>query len=51
LLVRTAHSLWRSGDTEIAVGRAVNLLDDRQYALWQAMISARRTGKIPASYR
>ena len=51
ILIRTAVSLWRSEGWEVSIGRAVTLLDSEQYPLWQAMIEARRAGKIPEGFR
>lgn len=51
ILLRTAVSLWKSDGWEISVGRAAAFLDDDQFELWQAMIEARRTGKIPPRWR
>lgn len=42
-LLATAAGLFRSRRTEVDISR-VGFLDDGQYALWLAMIVARRTG-------
>lgn len=51
ILLATAASLWRSSGHPVSIGSAVAYLDDRQYALWQAMITGARTSEIPDAYR
>jgi hypothetical protein len=51
MILRTAASLFKSGGHEISVGRAAGFLDDDGFALFMAMIQARRTAVIPEQYR
>lgn len=51
MILCTAASLFKSGGYEISVGRAAGFLDDDDFALFTAMIQARRTAVIPEQYR
>jgi hypothetical protein len=45
-LIETAYGLWSGRRIEIDLWRA-GVLDDAQYLLWQAMLTAYRTGQVP----
>jgi hypothetical protein len=47
LLVATAAGLWSGRRTPVDISRAA-FLDDGQFAVWQAMLTAHRTGQAPA---
>lgn len=46
LLIATAAGLWSGRRTSVDISRAA-VLDDGQYELWQAMLTAHRTGHVP----
>jgi hypothetical protein len=48
-LIASAAALWgaRLGETDLSL---VAFLDSGQYQLWQAMLTARRTGGVPAGW-
>jgi len=45
-LIETAHGLWSGRRIEIDLWRA-GVPGDAQYLLWQAMLTARRSGRVP----
>lgn len=45
-LLGCAAGFWRSSHTDVDISR-VGYLDDDQYALWQDMLTAVRTGRAP----
>jgi hypothetical protein len=45
-LLTTAAGLWTGRRTEVDISR-LGYLDDGFYALWQAILTAARTGRIP----
>ena len=47
LLVATAAGLWSGRRTPVDISRAA-FLDDDQFAVWNAMLTAHRTGQAPA---
>ena len=49
-IVATAAGLWTGRRTEIDISR-IGYLDDNFYALWQAMLTAARTGRVPEGWR
>ena len=46
LLVATAAGLWSGRRTTVDISRAA-FLDDAQYRVWQAMLTAHRAGRAP----
>ncbi len=48
-VVATAAGLWSGRRTEVDISR-VAFLDEGFYAVWLAMLAARRTGRVPAGW-
>ncbi|MBO0817687.1 MAG: hypothetical protein J2P30_21365 [Actinobacteria bacterium] len=48
LLIATAAGLWSGRRTPVDISRAA-FLDDGQFAVWQAILTAHRTGQAPAA--
>jgi|SRR5579859_5357173 len=48
-LLATAAGLWSGRRTEVDISR-VGFLDEDFYALWQAMLTAARTGYVPEGW-
>jgi hypothetical protein len=48
-LLATAAGLWTGRRAEAGISR-LGFLDDGFYAVWQAMVTAARTGRIPRAW-